>query len=375
MRIRNVVLALAAVTAGAAAAYLATVATTGLGIPTPAPGRARPSKDPADARELFARARARDSADVDPRCHSKLYTPGVGVAPKASIVLFHGFTNCPAQFDPTAKVLAEAGYAVYVPRAPFHGMNDGLYKALVDLKIDDLIASVNSAIDIAAGLGGPVWVAGLSTGGTLAAWAGATRHEVQRVVSMAPVISPMGLPMPAARLMALAEPIVPADFYNWWDWNKKADLVVAPYSSPGFPARSILPFIHLGQTLVDRRVVPNHQLRRAALVLNPDDVAISAEASRLMMQHTFSGFSDSLVELDLAGGKGWGHDYVDQSAGVDAHATPEEIAGFIEKGFGGGPTAGALAPGLVTERSLETAIAAEAPATAHPTTAPRMLRG
>jgi carboxylesterase len=369
MRVRNAMLAIAAVAGAAAAAYVTTVAMTGLGIPAPAPGRARPTRDPADARELFARVRARDGANIDPRCHSRLYTPADGVAPKASIVLFHGFTNCPAQFEPVAKVLAEWGYAVYVPRAPFHGTTDGLDLELVDVTAEDIVAYVNSAVDVAAGLGGPVWVAGLSTGGTLAAWAGATRHEVERVVSIAPIIAPFGSPMPVARLMAFLEPIVPSGFYNWWDWSKKDALKVAPYASPGFPARSILPFVRMGQALVDRRLVPNHQLQRATLILNPDDVAIDAGCARLMMSRTFSGFADSLVEMDLTGGKGWPHDFVDQRGG--SHASPEQVAGFIAKGLGvTSPQTQADA-----ELSTETPLALDgARKVAVPTTAPAFGR-
>lgn len=351
MRLRNVLLGLAAIVGATAAAAITTVALTGLGIPTPAPGRAAPTGDPSDARELFARIRARDGANVDPRCHSRLFVPDDGKAPKASIVLFHGFTNCPQQMDPAAKVLADAGYAVYVPRAPFHGLDDELGMPLADLTVDDLVAYVNRSVDIAAGLGRPVWVAGLSTGATLAAWAGVTRHEVQAVVSIAPIIAPYGMGMPAARLMAFAEPLVPPGFYNWWDWSKKKALQVAPWASPGFPGRAILPFVHMGQALVDRRVVPNHQLQRATLVLNPGDTAISADAARLMMVSAFKGFSDHLIELDLAAGKGWDHDFVTQFG--DNHATPEQIAGFIEKGFGVRGLAAHDDDGLATSRPLE----------------------
>lgn len=330
---RKAAIILGSMTVGLLAGWAAVVALTGLGIRTPKAGSADPASDPADARERWARVRARDGADVRPECHGELFEPTGGVEPLATIAVFHGFTNCPAQFQATATELASRGYAVYVPRAPFHGLTDDLGHPLAELTVDELTAHVHETVDIAAGLGRPVWVAGLSTGGVLAAWAGATRHEVERVFSIEPAAAPFRVAFPAVRFAVAIRRLMPGGIYMWWDDKLKAELRrPGDTAYPGFPTRAVLPYWHMAEALTDRRVVPNHLLDRVVLLVNPDDVAIDAGAARDMMANTFTGFASYLAEFDLPPGLGWGHDFVDQKN--QHHGTPEQISAVIRAGFG-----------------------------------------
>jgi esterase/lipase len=105
-------------------------------------------------------------------------------------LFFHGFTAGPYQFGPLGQACFEAGYNVLVPRLPGHGhagqwgkhqppplpTNSRVYQY-----------AVAEWIGIARMLGNRVIVGGLSTGGTLAAWAALTYPQfVDRALLFAP---------------------------------------------------------------------------------------------------------------------------------------------------------------------------------------------
>lgn len=346
---RNTAFIVGGMALGLAAGWGAVVALTGLGIKTPDPGAADPAESAADARERWARIRAGEGAEVVPECHGELFEPTGGAEPLATIAIFHGFTNCPAQFQSVAAELASRGYAVYVPRAPYHGLTDPKGLELGKLTTADLVAHVHETIDVAAGLGRPVWVLGLSTGGVLAEWAGATRHEVERVVSIAPVAAPFKVGLPLVRLAVALRHAAKFGAYMWWDPKLKESLSDSGgHAYPGFPVRAMLQYWRLAVALADRRVVPNHLLDRVVLLINPEDTAIDAGSARTMTANTFTGFASYLAEFDLPPGLGWGHDFVDQNN--DHHGTPEQISAVVRAGFG--VNAAPLAEGFVGTKDL-----------------------
>ena len=77
-----------------------------------------------------------------------------GTEPAGTIVFFHGFTNCPAQFSEAAKVIAARGWRVLVPRAPLHGEKDLLTRDLTKVTVGDLARHVDMSVDVAAGFRG-----------------------------------------------------------------------------------------------------------------------------------------------------------------------------------------------------------------------------
>ena len=110
-----------------------------------------------------------------------------------AIVLFHGVTNSPRQFQVFAERLYEQGANVYVPRLPHHA-EPGEMHALAEMTAEQLRDCADSAVVIARGLGDTVLVAGLSAGGTMAAWVAQNRPDVRRVVVIAPAIELARLP-------------------------------------------------------------------------------------------------------------------------------------------------------------------------------------
>lgn len=145
----------------------------------------------ASAVQQVSRTIAHEDSVVVPSGTSILLVHGHR-APRA-IVLFHGVTNSPRQFLALAEQLYEQGANVYIPRLPEHAQ-PGAMHALEEMTAEQLRDCADSAVVIARGLGDTVFVAGLSAGGTMAAWVAQNRPDVRRVVVIAPAIELARLP-------------------------------------------------------------------------------------------------------------------------------------------------------------------------------------
>src|SRR5206468_6376689 len=111
-----------------------------------------------------------------------------------AVVLFHGFTDSPKQFADLAESLYKAGENVLVPRLPHHAQRGRTVRELARLTATELCRVADQSVDIASGLGDSVIVAGLSVGGTMAAWSAEYRPEVKRAVVIAPAFEAAHVP-------------------------------------------------------------------------------------------------------------------------------------------------------------------------------------
>jgi carboxylesterase len=246
-------------------------------------------------------------------------------------VLWHGFTNCPAQFAEVAEILCAEGYFVLAARIPRHGNNDVMTRDLERLLVEEVAVFANECVDIAAGLPGPLGVIGFSVGGGLAAWMGASRPEVDRVVAISPLVAPRGIPVWLVRLAVMFRGIAPR-IWIWWDPRKKAEWSSSPHVYPGFPMTGLIPFLHIGLSLHDERVMTLHRLTRAVLITNPNDLAVRNGPAETMMARTFAGYADAVTEFALERSLGWWHDFIDQYGA--GSGDPEHIAQLLLAALG-----------------------------------------
>jgi alpha-beta hydrolase superfamily lysophospholipase len=110
------------------------------------------------------------------------------------VVLFHGLTDSPLQYFPFAQGLFQQGDNVLVPRLPHHAEKSGNVASIGKLTAQELRDLGDQSVDLARGLGDTVIVSGLSAGGTVAAWVGQYRSDVQRVVLVAPALEVTHVP-------------------------------------------------------------------------------------------------------------------------------------------------------------------------------------
>ena len=200
-----------------------------------------PSGGLADA---VKRAQARISAD------DSIAAPGgapilrVHAARSArAVVLFHGFTDSPQQFAALADSLFARGDNVLVPRLPHHAERGKDARELARLTAGDLCRVADEAVDIAAGLGDTVIVAGLSVGGTLAVWAAEHRPEVHRAVVIAPPFEVAHVPSMFERAMVNLGAHIP---------NVSRHAAVdsgRPDRDPGFATHALVQILRLGMAV------------------------------------------------------------------------------------------------------------------------------
>src|SRR5437868_14139511 len=136
----------------------------------------RPAADYAEALRLVDSLRAADSPAIAPECATLLLSHGARTT--RVVVLLHGLTNCPAQFDSLARIAYARGANVLVPRLPPHGFADHMTDELARVDADELCRFTDRVLDAAAGLGDSTTVSGLSIGGVMAAWAAQERSDV-----------------------------------------------------------------------------------------------------------------------------------------------------------------------------------------------------
>ena len=147
------------------------------------PSTPNPASSYAEARERIEAIQSRDGADV--MRPTVFLDQGSRVA--TSVVIFHGFTNNPEQFERIGEAFYDAGYNVLIARLPEHGERDLMTRDLSKLTAARLVEAADEAVDAAAGLGERVEVVGLSGGGNLAALMASDRNEVDSAVIISPL--------------------------------------------------------------------------------------------------------------------------------------------------------------------------------------------
>ena len=281
---------------------------------------ADPSPTYEDALRRADALSAADGPEIAEACRTRVDAHGGRTG--HAVVLLHGYTNCPAQFDAVADAYAAEGWSVVVPRLPGHGEADRMTRALSDVTPGELVDTAEEATDIAAGLGGEVTVVGLSGGGTLTAWLASERDDVAEAVLIAPLVVPKVLPEFAVGPVSRAFRHTP-DVYLWWDGEKKEALAEPPYAYPRYSLRSLGAFLAVGRA-AQRPPERTTTLRRLVVVTNENDAAVSnVGVDRVAAALTVPGVERE--DLTLPATLGWKHDLVDPQ-GENADVLPEIYA-------------------------------------------------
>ena len=229
------------------------------------------------ARAQVAALQAQEDETINPVCHTRLLDHGTRT--RRVVVCYHGYTNCPFQFQTLGEHFYREGSNVLIPRLPYHGIRDRMTTAQARLTVDDLIRFTNQTIDIALGLGDEVVLAGLSAGAVMAAWAAHYRPEVHTVLVAAPSLGLPGFPLWASDATSWLMHYIP-NLYIWWDQKAKAKIKGAPHAYPRFATRALGAVVALGW-----------QVRRAARTQAP-----LAQRLVVIMSESDSAVHHGLVE-------------------------------------------------------------------------------
>jgi alpha-beta hydrolase superfamily lysophospholipase len=212
-----------------------------------------------------------------------------------AVVLFHGFTNCPQQFDELARAYYRQGCNVYVPRLPRHGLKDRLTRDLARLTVTEIKNSADEAFSLARGLGKKVVVLGLSLGGLMAMWLTQTQ-PVDLSIPVAPFLMPIGYSETLVRNAARLASGLPS-IYFWWD-SKLKDKSLPNYAYPGYPTHGMMQLVFLGNEIFDLAAKNKPQAKQCILVTNADENAVDNHVSRRLLG-IWNSYGSGYTELVL----------------------------------------------------------------------------
>jgi carboxylesterase len=160
---------------------------------------------------------------------------------------------------------------------PYHGLRSSRISELSCLRQEDLRAYADEAVDIGAGLGDEVVVAGISGGATIAAWAAANRAEVDRALLLAPFFGLKGLSAFAnTLLMNLFGRLPNLNFYHRYELPRE-------WVYRGQSSRGVAAFLGLARQVrqeAERGIVPTGRI--SVITTAADDTANNALTAGLL---------------------------------------------------------------------------------------------
>lgn len=227
-----------------------------------------PAQNFEEAQARFALLQAAEGDKLAPYCRTTLLTHGKRT-PQA-IVLIHGFTNCPYQFQKLAPLLHARGHNVLNLRLPGHGYADRLTTQLIEMTEGALIDSTTNAVDIACGLGEQVTVIGFSLGGVIAGWVAQQRPDVKGAVLISPAIGIQALPANRRRLYGHLLALLP-NFYQWWHPSLKEQPVEPLHAYPRFASHALATLLRIGLIVRDSVGRSRPSARQVMVITNPSD--------------------------------------------------------------------------------------------------------
>jgi pimeloyl-ACP methyl ester carboxylesterase len=194
-----------------------------------------------------------------------------------AVLLLHGLTASPPQFERFAGDLFARGYNVLIPRLPGHGHADRMSTALEKLHAAELLAVVDEYVAIASELGERVTVAGFSLGGLLTAWV-AQRYAVDRCVAIAPFLGVAWLPnaiVPSLSAIVLRFP----NRFAWWDPLLRGRQMPA-HGYPRYATHSIAHALRIGSSVLAEASMSAPLAGHIAFVSNLRETSVNNRATR-----------------------------------------------------------------------------------------------
>jgi len=241
-----------------------------------------------------------------------------------AVLLLHGMTSSPSQFERFARDLFERGHNVLVPRLPHHGHADRLSTALARLRPDELYTAVDEYVGIARELGDRVTIAGFSLGGLLTAWC-AQHYEVERCVAIAPFFGVAWIPGGLMTWVAETMLRVPNRFH-WWDPILR-ERQMPEHGYPRYATHAIAHAYRIAQAVLREAAFRPPMAQHVVLVVNAAELGVSNRAIRRLYAR-WRVFRTETVELVALRGLPPSHDIIEplRHADLAARVYPQILA-------------------------------------------------
>ncbi|MGA8535274.1 MAG: alpha/beta fold hydrolase [Candidatus Tumulicola sp.] len=241
-----------------------------------------------------------------------------------AVVLLHGMSSSPPQFERFAEELFARGHNVLVPRLPRHGHTERLSTALARLRPDDLYAAVDEYVAVARELGERVTIAGFSLGGLLAAWS-AQHYDLDRCVAIAPFFGVAWIP--GGLMSAVAEVLlrIPNQFH-WWDPILR-ERQMPEHGYPRYATHAIAHAYRIARAVLRDAATRGPSAARVVLVVNAREIGVNNGAVRLLYTR-WQAHRPGSVELIALTGLPPSHDIVEplRNGNLAARVFPQLLA-------------------------------------------------
>ena len=288
----------------------------------------RPVASHDEAVRLVDSLRAADTPAIAPECGTELLTHGARTA--RVLVLLHGLTNCPAQFDSLGRCAYAQGANVLIPRIPHHGFGDRMTTELARLEARELCAFTDRVLDAAHGLGDSVTVAGLSIGGVMAAWAGQERADVARAVAIAPMLGWARAPGPTWTAVLARSAMLLPNFFIWWNDELEQDLPGPRHVYPRFATRSVAASMLVGAAVRADARHARPACRSLVMITVGGDVAVDNSAAADLVRTWRAGGASEVLAYEFSPALHLNHDVVDpEQVGANPGITYPVLLGFF----------------------------------------------
>ena len=224
----------------------------------------------AEALQRVDQLRAQAPPDMNPVCQLKLMTHDRKV--ERAIILVHGYTNCPQQFNTLGQQFYDLGYNVLIAPLPHHGLADRMTEEHGLLTAEDLAAYADQTVDLAQGLGDQVVMMGISAGGVTTAWAAQHRNDIDLAVIISPAFGFKQIPAPLTAAVINIYSLLP-DSFVWWDPKRQGSITPA-YAYPRYSKHALVQTLRLGFAVqADTKHAPP-AAKKTIMVINPTDESV-----------------------------------------------------------------------------------------------------
>lgn len=206
------------------------------------------------------------------KCRSKFY---FHPHPTPKVFLFlHGFTAGPYQFEPLGQAIFQEGYNVLVPLQPGHGIAghwDGDNPPPLPEDPQVYKQFVLEWMQQAKRLGKQLFIGGLSTGGTLAAWlAQQYPQHIEKSLLFAPYLGGNNL------LVDWLVEVLPF-YYEWLNKDNPGN-----FGYDGFRIPALRLFLDMGEQILDQAKTTS--ARPMLIVSSESDQAVNLQEHRELFE-------------------------------------------------------------------------------------------
>jgi len=278
-------------------------------IPVNTDGLRRSNPDPAtsyaESAQRIQEVITDESDEVCDICATRFYTHGNRTG--KAVVLVHGLTNSPRQFQELGEQLFNDGYNVLIVRLPYHGLKTHTVTELANTSTEDLRRFSDEIVDMASGLSDELTITGLSGGGTVAGWIAQYRNDVHKVVLIAPLYGLSGVPA----------------FANTWVGNlfyRIPDIKVTTSSEPpresvylGWSSRGVAEYLVFSRAAKPAAEGQSAEVNNIVLVTNANDHTVNNDMSKAVAA-SWESAGAKVARYEFDESLGLPHDVVDMTS-------------------------------------------------------------